>query len=129
MSVYNYRRFDKLLKLCEIFNQYFCNVAKDIGPDDTTTENDTISSIMRTFESHTSVKLSKENCPQTNEFNFCKIEEKDVKSFLSKMNPKKAVGFDRIPSKLLKIASSELSGPLNYLINCSINASIYLEIC
>ena len=36
---------------------------------------------MRTFESHTSVKLSKENCPQTNEFNFCKIEEKDVKSF------------------------------------------------
>ena len=80
---------------------------------------------MRTFESHTSVKLSKENCPQTNEFNFCKIEEKDVKSFLSKMNPKKAVGFDRIPSKLLKIASSELSGPLNYLINCSINASIF----
>ena len=125
MSVYNYRRFDKLLKLCEIFNQYFCNVAKDIGPYDTTTENDTISSIMRTFESHTSVKLSKENCPQTNEFNFCKIEEKDVKSFLSKMNPKKAVGFDRIPSKLLKIASSELFGPLNYLIHCSINASIF----
>ena len=48
-----------------------------------------------------------------------------LKVFLSKMNPKKAVGFDQIPSKLLKIASRELSGPLNYLINCSINASTF----
>ena len=90
MSVYNYRRFDKLLKLCEIFDQYFCNVVKDIGPYDTTTENDTIPSIMRTFESHTSVKISTENCPQTNELNFCKIEEKDVKSFFVENEPQKS---------------------------------------
>ena len=41
------------------------------------------------------------------------------------MNPKKAVGFDQIPPKLLKIASNELSGPISYLINCSIHASIF----
>ena len=107
-------------QICNIFNEYFCNVAKDIGPEDVLTQDITISNIMSKFQDHMSIQLIKEHSPSTQDFIFNKVEENDVKNLLYKTNPKKAVGFDGIPPKILKIASKELAGPITYLINDSI---------
>ena len=112
-------------QICEVFNKYFCNVAKDIGTEDLLTENDTISSILSHYPNHMSLELIEENNTRATEFNFSDVNEVDVKRLLDKMNPKKAVGFDRLPPKLLKVASNELAGPITNLINSSINTSTF----
>ena len=42
--------------MCEIFNSYFCNVAKDIGPEDSLNYSDTIQNIISYFQNHVKYK-------------------------------------------------------------------------
>ena len=46
---------------------------------------------------------------------------------LKKLNPKKATGYDRIPPRLLRLASEELSRPITAIINSSIKTSHFPE--
>ena len=44
---------------------------------------------------------------------------------MNKIDPKKAIGFDGIPAKLIKIASNEIAGPITQLFNKSISTSSF----
>ena len=52
----------------------------------------------------------------------------DVKRKLKNINIRKATGFDNIPGKILRVASSELSSPMTRLFNISISSSSFPDI-
>ena len=108
--------------ISEIFNEYFCNVAMDIGSQDFLTQDDNISSICDSYMNHLSVKLINDNVQIINEFTFTQLSQEDILTLLSKIDPKKAIGFDGIPTKLIKIASNEIAGPITQFSECLISS-------
>ena len=56
-------------------------------------------------------------------FKFKLATTDDVYKELRKLKPKKAAGMDNIPSKLVKDCASEISNPLTYIINLSLETS------
>jgi len=94
------------------FNDFFLNVAKDIGSNDT-----------GDLEKHPSIIKIKENKPEAGELQFKNIDENYVSKLISKVNIKKATGRDGISPKLLKIAKPAIVRPISNLINKTIKSS------
>ena len=57
-------------KLCNVFNDYFVNIAKDIGINDPIKYDDTIESIISQYMHHSSIEKIKENYNGMSGFNF-----------------------------------------------------------
>ena len=91
--------------LCQIFNNYFVNIAISIGPDDAILEHDTSESCTSSHANHRSVKSICESMSTkpntTGEFEFSPVGAMIMRERL--MKAKKATGHDRLPAKLLKI--------------------------
>jgi hypothetical protein len=106
---------NKSSEVCEKFNSYFVNVAKDIGKH------------IVTFspETHTSVKAIEENKTQITHFDFNETDTDTVEKIINKINSKKATGADNFPAKLLKIGSPVLSRIITNLINSSITSGVF----
>jgi hypothetical protein len=99
-------------KVCNIFNDYFINVAKDIG-----------SCKYTDFSKHPSITAIRENADtQPDSFQFCSIDQAYVHTAISKLHSKKATGVDGISAKLLKSCSSSVSQPVCDLINFSLGS-------
>ena len=49
----------------------------------------------------------------TQEFTFCDVTEQEVYQLLSSLSPTKALGLDRLPAKLIKLASPYITSPHN----------------
>ena len=99
-------------EVCNIFNNYFVNVAKDIG-------NDT-SQINQDFSNHPSIEKILENNPLENpedQFSFEPTTETYVHKVISNLNIKKSTGVDNISAKILKSCVSTVSGTISNLIN------------
>ena len=109
--------------VCNYFNDYFCNVARDIGNNDILTENDNIDDLCRLYDNHPSILGIRENLDVTASFSFTPTTPDDIYKIFSRSNPRKATGYDGIPPKLLKVASKELSFPVSNLVNLSIKNS------
>lgn len=90
----------------------------DLGSN---TDNTTFATVLRTkfFENHSSIFRIKEhyiNNQATMPFlSLTTLEE--VKKHLAAINPSKAVGFDNIPPKLVKVTAETLGRPLWHAIN------------
>jgi hypothetical protein len=103
--------------ICSIFNDFFVNITKNIAQHDNE-YGDNISrseSIMKIREYH-----GGHGC-----FNFTPVSYDVVCKKLKKLNPKKASGYDNIPSKLIKIAATHISKQITPLINESIVLSCF----
>ena len=101
-------------EVCNIFNNYFVNVAKDIGNDSDT------SNYKQDFSDHPSIKKIFENNPQKepeNKFSFKPNNEIYVKKVISNLDIKKSTGFDKISAKILKACAPSVSGAISDLIN------------
>ena len=99
-------------EVCNIFNNYFVNVAKDIGNDSLQFKDD--------FSDHPSIQKILENNPvkdPLDKFSFKPVEEMQVHKIISKLDIKKSTGVDNISAKILKTCVSAVSGVISNLIN------------
>jgi hypothetical protein len=89
----------------ETFNNFFINVAKDIGSKDVNIDNN-----------HPSIKTIINNKTENREF---------VEKQINKICIKKATGKDGISSKILKLSKSAVSKHISNLVNKSIESSVF----
>jgi hypothetical protein len=89
----------------ETFNNFFTNVAKDIGSKDLNIDNN-----------HPSIKTIINNKTENREF---------VEKPINKICIKKATGKDGISSKILKLSKSAVSKHISNLVNKSIESSVF----
>ena len=112
-------------QVCDIFNDYFVNIASSIGFDDNITS---VETAITKHSSHPSIIKIKDRHPITNQFSFKPVSTKNIRDKLKSIDPKKATGFDNIPGKLLRIAHNELCVPLTYLINNCMKCNTFPDI-
>ena len=110
-------------KVCNIFNDYFIEVASHIWKEDPIQDDETIDSILCSYKDHTTIKRIMSNVPHVSMFSFSFVSVKEVQKLLKDVDSKKATGYDNIPPKILKIAADELAPPIANLINLSVTKS------
>lgn len=107
---------DKLIhdqaKICDIFNDFYINIAKDIGNQTEYTDKDN-PSLKAIEKSHT--------------FNFEQVTTDNVTNKLKNLKINKSAGVDNIPPKLLKLVATELSPSLTAIINMGLKTSTFPE--
>ena len=101
-------------EVCEIFNNFFVNVAKDIGKSDVPAD-----------EKHPSVCAIKDNMNIHEELTFKPVTTNFVQKQINSISVKKATGVNNISSKLLRIAQPVVTQPLTTLINMSLEHSTF----
>ena len=104
--------------IAEHMNNYFLNIANNLVSKLPSPPNifSTASSLIRNF-----YIFDKKVIP--NSFMLTSITEQFVNTELSNLNISKSTGYDGIPAKFLKDASSEIKGVVTYLINLSLIAN------
>ena len=66
--------------LCNIFNEYFSNVASGIGHEQSIDDNESIESVVKSYDEHQSIKLIWEVTKSTPfSFDFQMVCESDIK--------------------------------------------------
>ena len=95
-------------------NEFFINVAKDIGDKS-----------IKINKEHPSVMKISENNTINNELNFKHVSEEFVTKQINKLNVKKTTGHDGISPEILKMAQQEITNPITKLVNKSIDSSIF----
>lgn len=101
-------------EVAEIFNNFFINVATNIGSLDTVID-----------ENHPSLMVIKEHRVATNDLVFKPIDAEFVEKQINKIGIKKATGRDGISSKNLKLSKTVVSKPISNLINKSFETSVF----
>ena len=130
-------------KLVQFFNDHCINIVErscgfkpekvefDIGSSN---KNGVLSSIFRQIQklNHPSiVKILKNRNLQSSSISIpsfgwdSKITPKEINTILKSLNSKKAPGIEKIPTKLVKLASDILAEPLSIAINNSISTSTF----
>ena len=94
-------------EICNILNNFYVNIADNIGISDKTPSDETHPSIQKIRE-HTSSNAS---------FDFQPVNHSSIKKYLTKLNPKKATGVDTIPPKLLRYAADTIAQPIADIAN------------
>ena len=116
----------QMLPECEIFNDFFVNVATDIDfNDDVVSASDAI----RRHDQHPSVKRIREYYREKiKDFDFNVVDTETVMQMIKNINLRKATGCDNIPGKLIRIAYREISIPICSLLIASIAAKRFPSI-
>ena len=122
------RESDKIVTderiICNIFDDYFSNVAKEIWfddeiPDDFQTT-DGFAKFIDKHSSHSSIVKIKEHSSTERSLVFRDINGSEVEKMIKTMDPTKAQGFDNVPSKLLRLGASGIAHHISSLINHSL---------
>jgi len=101
-------------EVCGIFNDFFVNVAQNIGKYSIPVD-----------ESHPSIEKNKSNNISDNTYTFEPIDTDFTSKQINKLNIKKATGNDGISSKLVQLAKPSFLKPVTDLINMSISTSVF----
>ncbi|KAK3087255.1 hypothetical protein FSP39_003689 [Pinctada imbricata] len=101
-------------EICNIFNDFFVNVAKDIGISETEINED-----------HPSIEAIAKNNDNEMPFHFQPVTTDFVHKQIAKINIWKATGIDTISPKILKLAEPVVLNPLTTLINKSLERSTF----
>ena len=109
--------------VCNTMNEYYVNITKSIGCEDSISVNDSFVDIINTHSSHPSVCRIRESISGDSNFSFTMVNTEHVYKKLKNVNSKKAPGFDGMPPKLIKMGASALCNPITWLINRSISSS------
>ena len=111
-------------KLAEIFNKYYVNIVKitNIGNNmcPGTTFQDVVLNIIENYKVHPSIIAIKGNVKIDDKFYFSEVSEVYIGKLLSELDPKKSIGDDKIPPKIIKLAAHILKGPIKNIVNQSI---------
>ena len=128
-------------KLVQLFNDHYINIVEracgfkpekvefDVGSSN---KNGVLSSILHKYINHPSiVKTHKNRNLQSSSISIpsfswgSKITPKEINTILKSLNSRKAPGIDKIPTKLVKLASDILAKPLSIAINNSTSTSTF----
>ena len=90
-----------------ILNNFYVNVAKDIGTDLTSDG----------VTSHPSCQLITSIIQTPIHFDFKPVTQENIQALISKCSSKKATGIDGIPANFFKSCCRTISKPLSKLIN------------
>ena len=118
--------------VCNILNDFFSHVAMDIGfkddiPDDFQTA-DGFTKIIDKHANHPSVTKIRENIQTQQYFYFTAVSDKYIEKIMQRMEPKKAQGYDNIPSKLLRLGASGISSHVSQLVNHCLHVCEFSDI-
>ena len=102
--------------VANIFNDFFVNVAKDIGQN-----------FMFDKENHLSINKILEKNFGSEVFNFRPTDQKTISKIINNFNVKKVSGFDQISIKILKLGKQSLVPLLTDLVNHTITSGIVPE--
>ena len=89
-----------------------------------------IDEIIRTYRDHPSVKqinnvITTSNTPKPIYFSFEPTNPAEAQNCLKNIDTKKAIGFDKIPAKLVKLSAEVLSTSLSIAINNSLKYGVF----
>ena len=116
-------------EVSECFNDFYINIASQIGFSDTVPcdENGNIllNEILHKHKNHESVVTIKTYRNRTDIFNFKHVNVNDVCKIIKTLDVKKAMGYDNIPAKLLKLSSDVLGPVITPIINKCIDDCIF----
>ena len=98
-------------EVCNILNDFYINIAKEIGINNQTSDTAT--------NTHPSIQAIKDNSPIEGfeNFDFKPVSESQVLKIINSLSSKKATGVDQIPPKILKAGAEVLSGPVSSIFN------------
>ena len=84
-------------EVCNILNDFYINIAKEIGINNQTSDTATTT--------HPSIQAIKDNSPIEGfeNFDFKPVSESQVLKIINSLSSKKATGVDQIPPKILKL--------------------------
>ena len=105
-------------EICDIFNNFFVNVAKNIGENS-----------IPVNSQHPSITKIQENNITHSILDFKPIEESFIIKQINKPSLKKATGHDGISAKILKFAKPVVLQPITFLINETIKVSEFPDEC
>ena len=117
------------IKVAEIMNDHFVNIARQFELNmptlsDNVVSDDPLDNIINTYQNHPSIIKIRETTKHQEtcdaKFSFSHITPSHIETEINGLNPKKAVGYDNIPSKVLMESVSIVKGPLTLLFNSSI---------
>jgi hypothetical protein len=114
--------------VCNVFNEYFVNIANDIGSkDQMLSEVNDLHDCLLFHSNHPSVVSITQGVKSTNRslFDFSHVSAQDVCKQLKSINTAKPAGHDFIPPKTVQMCHKELSQSITSLINTSFNQSRY----
>ena len=114
-------------EICDIFINFFSNVANNIGPNEPIdmSEENFLQNIIKKYSMHESIIAIRSNCKITSEFSFHKVSVEYIHKILVKIKSNKATGFDNIPPKVIKICADEMAVPMIDMINTAIESNIF----
>ena len=109
--------------MAEIFNEYFSNIASEIGFQD---QHSTAEEAISAHNNHPSViKIRDTYGDNAHSFNFEIVDHNCIAKKLQMINIRKATGYDNIPAKLLRLAHNELTYSITNLVNNSMAMSTF----
>ena len=71
--------------------------------------------------------ITTSNTPKPIYFSFEPTNPVEVQKHLKNIDTKKATGFDKIPTKLVKLSAEILSTPLSIAVNNSLKYGVFLD--
>jgi hypothetical protein len=113
-------------EVCEIFNNFFCEIGADIGVPENNQKS--MEEIIDGYSNHPSLNVitNKINISQCN-VELSEVSEGDVRKIIKKLSSKKASGYDEIPVKFIKKTSTHLVKPITIIANKCIQQNIFPE--
>ena len=112
--------------ICNIFNDYFVNIASDLAESGVDVHGP-LDDIIDIYNDHPSIaEIKKRNTNYDDvHFIFDTVSSNTMHRKIMQMNTKKACGYDGISAKLVKIGAPVLSESLTSLYNMSVNCNVY----
>ena len=94
--------------ICNIFNSHFASLTKDIGMEGPINDDDTMQSIIETYQSQPSIKgiMSHLRVNHVSTFDIMPVSEHTVLKEISKLNERKSTGCDLMPPKIVKMCQA-----------------------
>ena len=121
------------IKNAEIMNEYFVNITNNLDIPVLTTEvlpidiecTDPVDEIIYKYSKHPSIIKINEIVKPTEQFPFHEADEMLIEQEILKLNGKKSVGPDAIPSKIIKDSINVIKSQLTKLFNTSVEGSLF----
>ena len=104
-------------EICEVFNNVFVNVAKNIGDQNI--------KIDKTHPSINAISEKYSNASKSHQLILKLIDESFVSKRISNINVKKATGVDNISPKLFHYAKPVIAKPISDLVNLSLSSATF----
>ncbi len=113
-------------QICNVFNEYFVNVADDLSEPSSVSVDDSLEHICRVYDDHPSIKMIREKSVDIDhEFEFKCISCDDLYKKLNGLKTNKAFGFDNQPPRMIRLGAPVLCRTLLPIVNNSLTLSVF----